>query len=94
MTTSIQATLMATQQRKTSHVMHLILTIITGTLWLPIWAIIGFINVSHNHNLLNDYNRANGLPAKFSVTKLLLGTLILFNLYIAVSMFAVLSGAL
>src|SRR5690625_1898396 len=41
----------ASQKKRTSHVLHLILSIITCGLWLPVWLIIGVSHASSNKKL-------------------------------------------
>lgn len=38
----------ANRQYKTSHGFHLIMSIITMGLWLPVWMIVGAVNASRN----------------------------------------------
>jgi len=36
------------QKRKTSHVLHLILSVITFGLWIPVWILVAISNAMHN----------------------------------------------
>ena len=39
------------RKKKTSHVLHLLLSVITGGLWLVIWALCSIANASQNSKI-------------------------------------------
>ena len=39
------------QKKQTSHVLHLLLSVITGGFWLIIWLLCGIANNSHNRKI-------------------------------------------
>ena len=39
------------RKKKTSHVLHLLLSVITGGVWLIIWALCGIANASQNSKI-------------------------------------------
>jgi hypothetical protein len=42
---------LAQQKKKTNHVLHLLLSILTGGLWIVIWVVCGISNTSHNSSI-------------------------------------------
>jgi hypothetical protein len=51
--------LLANQNKpKTSHVLHLILSIITAGVWLPVWILIALINQQRCANIDRKIKRA------------------------------------
>ena len=49
------------RKKKTSHVLHLLLSVLTGGLWLIIWLLCGIANASHNRKIdkeIADVNQA------------------------------------
>lgn len=49
--------LLQSQKKSTSHVLHLILSVITGGLWLIVWFCVAMSNKSHNNRIQGDMNR-------------------------------------
>lgn len=49
--------LLQSQKKSTSHVLHLILSVITGGLWLIVWFCVAVSNKSHNNRIQGDMNR-------------------------------------
>ena len=39
------------RKKKTSHVLHLLLSVLTGGVWLIIWALCGIANASQNSKI-------------------------------------------
>jgi hypothetical protein len=39
--------------KKTSHILHLLLSLISGGLWIPVWVIVAINNSSVNSKLRN-----------------------------------------
>ena len=49
------------QKKQTSHVLHLLLSVLTGGLWLVIWLLCGIANASQNSKIdkqIADVNQA------------------------------------
>ena len=49
------------RKKKTSHVLHLLLSVLTGGVWLIIWALCGIANASQNSKIdkeIADVNQA------------------------------------
>jgi len=49
------------RKKKTSHVLHLLLSVLTGGLWLVIWLLCGIANASQNSKIdkqIADVNQA------------------------------------
>lgn len=55
--TTQEAALLLSQQRKTNHVLHLLLTIITGGLWIIVWILVSISNASHNSSIERSIRR-------------------------------------
>jgi hypothetical protein len=49
--------ILQSQKKNTSHVLHLILSIITGGFWLIVWGCIAYSNHRHNKRIQGDMNR-------------------------------------
>lgn len=47
---------LANRKKTTSHVLHLILTILTGGIWLLVWAGIAASNSRHNKKIAGEMN--------------------------------------
>ena len=47
---------LASQKKTTSHVMHLLLTIVTCGLWLLVWGVVSRSNTQHNKRLDKEMN--------------------------------------
>lgn len=45
------------QKKNTSHILHLLLTIFTGGLWVIVWLIVASSNSSHNKKLDSQINQ-------------------------------------
>ena len=41
---SIDKLVLLEQKPKTSHILHLLLSVVTGGIWLPIWLIVAMLN--------------------------------------------------
>jgi len=52
-----QLFLLANQKKKTNHVLHLILSICTGGLWIIIWILVSMQNDMHNKSIDRKMNR-------------------------------------
>jgi len=52
-----QLFVLSTQKKKTNHILHLILTVLTGGLWLFVWGITMRSNDSHNKKLDKQINQ-------------------------------------
>ena len=48
---STNALMLEMQKKKTSHVLHLVLSLITGGLWILIWICCAIANGSHNRQI-------------------------------------------
>jgi hypothetical protein len=46
-----QVALLSSQKKRTSHVLHLLLSIITGGLWLIVWLLVADSNRRHNRQI-------------------------------------------
>jgi hypothetical protein len=44
------------QRKKTNHVLHLLLTLVTGGLWLIVWLLVDNSNRRHNRQLDEKIN--------------------------------------
>ena len=44
----------------TNHILHLILSIVTGGLWLPLWLATGLSNVMYRTRLNNELDKVLG----------------------------------
>lgn len=56
--------ILESQKKKTNHILHLILSIITGGLWLVIWLFVGISNSSHNNRLQGEMNHIMNYKAQ------------------------------
>lgn len=56
--------ILESQKKKTNHILHLILSIVTGGLWLVIWLLVGMSNSSHNSRLLGEMNHIMNYKAQ------------------------------
>lgn len=45
---------------KTNHILHLILSIITGGLWVPVWILVAVNNVIERNNVDRKLGRLHG----------------------------------
>ena len=48
---------LTTQKKKTNHILHVIMTVLTGGLWLLVWGIAMRSNDSHNKKLDKQINQ-------------------------------------
>ena len=48
---------LTTQKKKTNHILHVIMTVLTGGIWLIVWGIIMRSNDAHNKKLDKQINR-------------------------------------
>ncbi|UFP98427.1 hypothetical protein [Pseudomonas fitomaticsae] len=48
---------LTTQKKKTNHILHVIMTVLTGGLWLIVWGITMCSNDSHNKKLDKQINQ-------------------------------------
>jgi hypothetical protein len=48
---------LTTQKKKTNHILHVIMTVLTGGLWLVVWGLTMRSNDSHNKNLDKQINQ-------------------------------------
>lgn len=48
---------LTSQKKKTNHILHVIMTVLTGGLWLIVWGITMRSNDSHNKNLDKQINQ-------------------------------------
>lgn len=46
-----EVAVMLSQKKQTSHILHLLLSIITGGLWLIVWLLVASSNSSHNKRI-------------------------------------------
>lgn len=44
--------------RKTSHLLHFVLTLLTGGVWLLVWLLCGLMNSQHNKQIERDFQTA------------------------------------
>jgi len=49
MNTSLHLELVKIQKYRTSHLLHLVLSIITAGFWVPVWLLVTISNVSERH---------------------------------------------
>jgi len=56
--------ILESQKKKTNHILHLILSIITGGLWIVIWLLVGISNSSHNSRLQGEMNHVMNYKAQ------------------------------
>ena len=47
------------QKKQTSHILHLLLSVITGGFWLIIWLLCGIANSSHNSKIDKQIEQVN-----------------------------------
>ncbi|MFA7945138.1 hypothetical protein ACEK06_22210 [Pseudomonas brenneri] len=52
-----QLFVLTTQKKNTNHVLHVIMTVLTGGLWLIVWGLTMRSNDSHNKNLDKQINQ-------------------------------------
>lgn len=52
-----EAALLLSRKRKTNHILHLLLTIITGGLWVLVWILVSISNSSHNSSIERSIHR-------------------------------------
>lgn len=65
-------------QKQTSHVLHLLLSLITAGLWLPIWLLVACSNCSAR----NDIRKSTGLKPETNTAGAVL--LVVFCLFVVV----------
>lgn len=46
--------ILASQKKNTNHILHLILSILTGGLWVIVWIIVAISNNSHNNRIQSE----------------------------------------
>jgi hypothetical protein len=46
------------QKPKTSHILHLLLSVVTGGIWLPIWLIVAMVNQQKCTNIDRKIKKA------------------------------------
>jgi hypothetical protein len=49
------------RKKKTSHVLHLLLSVLTGGLWLIIWACCGIANASQNSKIDKEIEQVQAM---------------------------------
>lgn len=87
------------EKKRTSHVLHLLLSIITMGLWLPVWVLVHASNVSENQKLDNEVRRMTGMHVKrnrignlaravFMLVLLGITGLFAFNMFSVLTVFA------
>lgn len=52
-----QLFVLTTQKKNTNHILHVIMTVLTGGLWLIVWGLTMRSNDSHNKNLDKQINQ-------------------------------------
>lgn len=52
------------RKKKTSHILHLILSVLTGGVWLVVWLLIGISNNNHNSRLQGEMNHIMNYKAQ------------------------------
>lgn len=50
---------MGTAKYRTNHILHVILTVLTGLLWVPVWIIITLMNNNKLEKIEENYNYHN-----------------------------------
>ncbi len=50
---------LTTQKKKTNHILHVIMTVLTGGLWLLVWGITMRSNDAHNNKIDKQINQIN-----------------------------------
>lgn len=58
-----QLFILASQKRKTNHILHLLLSIFTAGFWIIAWVLIGMNNSMHNGAIDKKMNRIMGHKA-------------------------------
>ncbi|MHB2246694.1 hypothetical protein ACX64O_07430 [Pseudomonas fitomaticsae] len=48
---------LTTQKKKTNHILHVIMTVLTGGLWLIVWLVVASSNQGHNKKLDKQINQ-------------------------------------
>jgi len=48
---------LTTQKKKTNHILHVIMTVLTGGLWLIVWFFVASSNQGHNKKLDKQINQ-------------------------------------
>ena len=56
----IKASRLLAQRKNTSHVLHLILSLITFGLWLPVWALVAISNGLENARIDRAVSKLEG----------------------------------
>jgi len=51
-----QIFVLATQKKTTNHILHLILSVLTGGLWVIVWVIVAASNSRHNSRIQGKMN--------------------------------------
>jgi len=59
MSNSIKAMQLMSQKKKTSHVLHLLVSLITMGLWIPIWLLVAISNNLENSRIDRAINKLN-----------------------------------
>lgn len=54
---TIKAMQLMSSKKKTSHVVHLILCLLTMGFWLPVWVLVGVSNSLHNSSVDRQLNK-------------------------------------
>ena len=49
------------RKKKTSHVLHLLLSVLTGGVWLIIWALCGIANASQNSKIDKEIEQVQAM---------------------------------
>ena len=55
--------LLEMRKRRTSHLLHLVLSIFTGGLWVFIWALCTILNMLHNAELARKIDKIQDMEA-------------------------------
>ena len=71
------------QQYKTNHVLHLLLSIFTVGLWIPIWIIVGLSNSIEKKKLDHKITKIEE-PDRISSGSILLITIAIFSLFLGI----------
>lgn len=75
------------KKKNTNHVLHLILSIVTGGLWLLVWLVVAINNNSHNSKIDDEINLLMGVrpqPKRISPVVLVLITVAAWLVYRAI----------
>lgn len=65
-------------QKKTNHILHLLLSVISGGFWIPIWVLVACANCSGR----NDIRRTAGLREEPNYAAVMLA--VVFGLFVVV----------